>query len=146
MVRKVRLARAPALTTPRRSPRHQDHVAGLDRDVGAGADGDADVGLGQGRGVVDAVADEGDPMTLGLQSLDLVGLLLRQDLGQHPIDSGPTATAFAVRVLSPVTMATSIPDFCSARTASTLPSLSESATARTAARRPSTAAYRGVLA
>ena len=39
---------------------HQHDVGGLDGGVGAhGAHGDADVGAGQDRGVVDAVADEG---------------------------------------------------------------------------------------
>ena len=45
---------------------HEDDVPGLDRDIGAGADSDSDVGPGEGRGVVDAVADEGDPISAAL--------------------------------------------------------------------------------
>ena len=62
----------------------QGDVGGLDGHVGAGADRQADVGLGKGGGVVDAVADHADPAALRLQAADLVGLVLGQDLGQHP--------------------------------------------------------------
>ena len=50
---------------------HQHDVAGLGGDVGARADGDADAGPREGRGVVDAVADEGDVRRVhGVQSAD----------------------------------------------------------------------------
>ena len=48
----------------------EGEVAGFDGDVGAGAHGDAEVGLGEGGGVVDAVADHGDDLALGLQAAD----------------------------------------------------------------------------
>ncbi len=40
------------------------HVGGADRHIGAGAHGDAEVGPGQGGRVVDAVADDRDPVPL----------------------------------------------------------------------------------
>ncbi len=67
---------------------HQDDVARLDRNVGPGADRNAHVCLGQRRGVVDAIADEGDLLALAVQALDLRRLLVGQDIGQHPVDTG----------------------------------------------------------
>ena len=62
---------------------------------------------GERRGVVDAVADHGDRRPSGLQPPDLVGLVLGQHLGEHPVRM-PTclAMASAVRRLSPVSMTT----------------------------------------
>ena len=62
-------------------------VAGLDGHVGARADGDAEVGLGERGGVVDAVADHGDGVALGLEALDLGDLVAGQHLGHDPVDA-----------------------------------------------------------
>ena len=56
--------------------------AGADGEVTPGADGQPGVGLRQGGRVVDAVADQGDHASFGLQPNDL-GELLR---GQHSCD------------------------------------------------------------
>ena len=48
----------------------EGEVAGFDGDVGAGAHGDPEVGLGEGGGVVDAVADHGDDVAVGLEASD----------------------------------------------------------------------------
>ena len=66
---------------------HEHDVGGLDRDVGARADRDPDVGLREGGGVVDAVADHGDLLALVLESLDIAGLVLGRDLGEHAVDA-----------------------------------------------------------
>src|ERR671916_790974 len=70
------------------------HVAGdqgqirrLHRDVRAGAYGDAYVGPRQGRGVVDPVADHAYPLSLGLEPLYFVRLVLREDLGEDPVNA-----------------------------------------------------------
>ena len=60
----------------------QDQVRGADRDVGAGPEGQPEVGGGERGGVIDAVADHGDPVPLRLQPGDdgcLIG-------GQRPCD------------------------------------------------------------
>ena len=66
---------------------HEGEVAGFDGDVGAGAHGDAEVGLGEGGGVVDAVADHGDDLAVGLQAADDVDLVGGQHLGDHVVDA-----------------------------------------------------------
>ena len=43
------------------------HVGGLDGDVGASPDGHAEVSLGERRRIVDAVADHGHDLAIGLE-------------------------------------------------------------------------------
>ena len=80
-----------ARTTPRRSPRTRVMPALSHGDVGAGPHGDADVGLGQRRGVVDPVAGHGDDAALGLEPLDLLGLLVGEHLGADLVEPEPRA-------------------------------------------------------
>ena len=81
---------AIADTTPRRLPGDQGDVRGLDGDVRPGPDREADIGLGEGGCVVDAVADHGHRPALELELADLVGLVLREDLGEDAVDAdGP---------------------------------------------------------
>ena len=65
----------------------EGEVAGFDGDVGAGAHGEAEVGLGEGGGVVDAVADHGDDLALGLEAADDVDLVGGEDLGDDLVDA-----------------------------------------------------------
>ena len=66
---------------------HQDHVAGLDRDVRAGCPhGDADVRDGHGRGIVDPVADHGHRAVLLLELPDRLDLVRRQKLRPVLVD------------------------------------------------------------
>ena len=46
----------------------------------------AEVGLGEGGGVVDAVADHGDDLALGLEAADDLDLVAGQDLGDDGVD------------------------------------------------------------
>ena len=62
-------------------------VRRLDRHVGSGANGDAEVGPCERRGVVDAVTDHGDDVSLRLEALDLCVLVVGHDLGEHPVDA-----------------------------------------------------------
>ena len=76
-----------AVTTSMQVALDEDDVPRLLGHVGARADGDAHVGLGQRGGVVDAVAHHGHELARVLQLLDLLGLVLRQHLGQHLVDA-----------------------------------------------------------
>ena len=103
MVASVRRDRRMASAAARRSPRDEGEVAGLDGDVGAGAHGEAEVGLGERGGVVDAVADHGDDLALGLQAADDLDLVGGQDLGDRPRRCRPgRRRPCAARSLSPV--------------------------------------------
>ena len=96
---------------------HPRQVAGLDRHVSAGADRDAEVGLDERGRVVDAVADHRDRAAVGLEAGDLVLLAVGQHLREDAVDSDLAAMAAAVRWLSPVIMAVSMPMACSRATA-----------------------------
>ena len=123
----------------------QGDVGGFDGDVGAGADRQADVGLGERGGVVDAVADHADPSAFGLQAADLAGLVLGQNLGQHPGDpdlAGDRRGGAGVVAGDHHHLEASLR---SAAIAATESSLTVSATASTPAGWPSTATRIGVL-
>ena len=66
---------------------HQHHVRGVDGHVRARADGDADVRAGERRGVVDAVADHGDPAIL-LELADHRLLAVREHAGHDLVHAG----------------------------------------------------------
>jgi hypothetical protein len=53
----------------------------------SGTYGDSDVGLRQSGCVVDAVADHRHELALLLERLDVLGLVLREDLGEYAIDA-----------------------------------------------------------
>ena len=59
---------------------------------------DAQVRLGQRGGVVDAVADHGDPLSGRLEPYDLGDLVLRQHVGDHLVDARPRRATFAALV------------------------------------------------
>ena len=122
---------------------HERDVGRLDGDVGAGPDGDADVRLGQCRCVVDAVADHGHAMPLGLQGLDDRSLVAGEHLGMDPRGSIPTrrATDSAVARASPVSIQTVSPCASRVRIASIASALIGSAMASIPASWPSTATY-----
>ena len=67
----------------------------------AEAHGDADIRGSQGRGVVDAVADHGDMAAFGLEALDDLRFLSRQESGVDFLD----ARDFRDRYRSPVLVA-----------------------------------------
>src|SRR5262249_8103030 len=66
----------------------QGDVGCFDSDVRAGPNGQPEVSGGDRRGVVDAVTDHADPAAFALQAADLVGLVLRQDFGDHSANAG----------------------------------------------------------
>src|SRR5215211_7729788 len=72
---------------PAHVARDERHVCSLHGNVGAGTYGDAYVGLRESGGVVNAVADHADLLALGLQPLDLVGLVLGPDLRHNAVYS-----------------------------------------------------------
>ena len=86
MVRRVRSGQPDGVGGDAQVAVDEGEVAGFDGDVGAGAHGDAEVGLGEGGGVVDAVADHGDDLAVGLQAADDVDLVGGQDLGDDGVD------------------------------------------------------------
>ena len=86
-----------SLMVPTHGPRvrgGEDEPGGLDRDIGAGADRDAHIGAGERGGVVDAVADHGDGEAAAVQLVDLGGLVLGEDLGEHFVDTEVGADRF----------------------------------------------------
>jgi len=67
---------------------HQRHVGRLDGRVGArGRHGKADLGTGKGWCVVDTVANHAHPMALGIQGLDGLQLVGRQQVAFGTIDA-----------------------------------------------------------
>jgi len=78
---------ASASMTFQRVAFHQHDVAGLDGDVRACADGYSQVRLHERRCVIDAVAHEGDALSLLLKNPHLFRLVLRQNFREHPIDA-----------------------------------------------------------
>lgn len=66
---------------------NDDDVRGLGGDVGATAQRHAHVGAHQGRGIVDAIAHHGHPMSGALEPADEPGLAFGQNLGVHLFDT-----------------------------------------------------------
>ena len=56
-------------------------------------------GLGQRRRVVDAVAGHGDDAALGLEPLDLLGLLVGEDLGADLVEPEPARDGLGRRAI-----------------------------------------------
>ncbi len=80
-----------------------DGVGGLQGEVGPGAaHGDAGVRGGQRGGVVDAVADHGDPLPAGFELADGSDLILGQQPGAHVGDADLADEPAAAVELSPV--------------------------------------------
>ena len=89
LVMVARLSRR-ARTIPRRSPFNECDAGAFHGDIGAGAHGDAHLGLGESRRVVDAVAGHGHDAAFGLESLDILGLLIGEHLGSNFIQAEPS--------------------------------------------------------
>ena len=105
MVRRVRRLRSIAWEL-REVVRHQHHVGGLQRDVGAGAaHRHADARRGQRRRIVHSITDHRH-RTLRPQFLDDTQLLLRQQIGIDFRDPSSAPIAAATRWLSPVSITT----------------------------------------
>ena len=110
ILRTVALESVIAAQDVERVAPHQHHLRRLDRHIRPRADGDADVGLGQRRRVVDAVADHRHALAFGLQLLH-VAAPCRAGSTSAKTRAMPSsrATASAVRRLSPVIIAASMP-------------------------------------
>ena len=65
---------------------HEHQVGSLDGDIGA-TNRHTEIGLSQGRCVADSVTDHGDLSTVWLQFGDLGGFVLRQHVGDDPVDT-----------------------------------------------------------
>ena len=63
-------------------------MAGLTCEVGTGGHGDACIGLRQRGGVVESIADHGDPCAASLQRTDGLHLVYREQRGTHLGDAG----------------------------------------------------------
>jgi len=61
----------------------QDDISGFLGNVCGGIDRNADVRIAQRRGIVDAVAEEADRVTVGMQHPDDARLLQRRDFGEY---------------------------------------------------------------
>ena len=86
-MRSVRRGQADGIAGDSQVAADEGEVAGFDGDVGAGAHGDPEVGLGEGGGVVDAVADHGDDVAVGLEAPDDLDLVAGEDLGDDGVDA-----------------------------------------------------------
>ena len=87
MVRNVPRASRMASAATVRSSRSRIRSAALMRHVGAGAQGQPEVGRGQRGRVVDAVADHGHRVAVGLQAADDRGLVVGQRLRDDLVDT-----------------------------------------------------------
>ncbi len=73
----------------------QRDIRSFDGHIRAGADRQTHIGLRQRRSVVDAVADHRDLLAFGLQHVNVVRFVFRQDFGQHPVHAHLASNGFS---------------------------------------------------
>ena len=84
---------------PRRSPSQERDARALDRDVGAGPHGDADIRLRQRGASLMPSPAMATIAALGLEPLDLVGLLVGQDFGADLVEPEPARDGLGRRAV-----------------------------------------------